>query len=144
MPWLTVDFLGKLNLSLDDIYIIMLQAHGTPMQSSGSSLPIVFANINTIIATILLYPVVIVLAALSIVFRKISVASGALVIVTGLLWASAIESLKEVIAQKEIGIVIVSFVKVGYGTYVAVIGGFVLFIAFFYNIIEVKKHQGSQ
>ncbi|MEM3871735.1 MAG: hypothetical protein QXE05_04190 [Nitrososphaeria archaeon] len=142
MPWLTVG--GQFNFSLADVYAQILQ--GSPLASQLSRMLLEINNpylpsIETIVATLILYPIAIVLAALSIWFKKLSYAAGVLSILAGLLWIFGIIYLKNLLIQEgaKTGEIlaplsirsVVQFINVGYGAYVAVVCGVILILAFY-------------
>jgi hypothetical protein len=151
MPWLTINFLSQFNVSLMDIYRYMFQggqsqpATGSPQQAVNQYLSSVWA----LFASILLYPFILILAIVSIFSRKACIVTGFLGVFDGVLWVFGIDSLKAEIVKEAIrqgGVfgqliagAVTSTITVGYGAYVTILGGIILIIAYFSEMIERKE-----
>lgn len=154
MPWLTINFMGQFNFSLADIYSAIFRGSSSSSQSVQAPSQITsqyLPSIGAMVATILLYPLAIVLAALGMLSRKVSLVSGILGILLGFLWIFGVDSLKSLLVQEAarqgglfgqlIGGAIASLISVGYGVYAAIVGGVVLVLAFFsekHKVVEVE------
>lgn len=141
MPWLTITFLGQFNITLADIYRFISSGQSTaPSDSPQSSITESMAGVIGILITILAYPISIVLGTASLATRKATPFAGIAGIISGVSWILGVESLKAVMVREAsqaggfggmMAATISSIVTIGYGTYIAIIGGIVIFIAYF-------------
>ncbi len=138
LPWIAVNAFGlSVGASLGEMYGALLeglgsaQANYTPDISSLSSL--VSPTMIGILATLILYPVALIVGIVSVKVKKLTIAAGVLAIITGILWIVGIEGLKSTLASlgSVQGIDISSMIGAGYGTYLAIISGVIFFVAFF-------------
>ncbi|MEM2842187.1 MAG: hypothetical protein QW201_02680 [Thermoproteota archaeon] len=126
------------------MYAQILQ--GSPLVSQLSRMLLEINNpylpgIETIVATLILYPLAIILATLGIWFKKLSYAAGVLGILAGLLWIFGIIYLKNLLIQEgaKAGEVLAPLIirslaksiNIGYGAYMAVVCGAILILAFY-------------
>ncbi|MCX6648557.1 MAG: ABC transporter substrate-binding protein [Candidatus Bathyarchaeota archaeon] len=147
VPWISVNVLGQYNLSLVDIYRSASNAWSQPSQSSTGSAPDFSRYVPSVAAmflTIVLFPLAIIFALVSIFYPKVSIGAGISGILSGVLWIFGIDSLKSVIVQEminqgattftqQLASIIYSAITFGYGALISIVGGVVFLVAFFYN-----------
>lgn len=154
MPWLTVNFLGQFNVSLANIYELIFRASQS-LPSSG--LPSSGANPQTtnqlgsylVLATIILYPVALISATVSVASKKALVPAGILTILTGITWILGVESMKSTLVQQasQLGGVLggtftsvaASLITIGYGTYAIMFGGALILAGYYVTRSEKPK-----
>ena len=156
LPWLTVNILGQYNITLLDIYRYILKtfqtAHPTQTQPSESTVNYL-SSITAILASIIIYPISLILTLLSTFFRRATLPAGVLATLAGILWFFGIESFKGKIIQQASGLgglsgmlssmfanVLASAFQVGYGAYVPILAGLIILLAYF---VEAQKRPRS-
>jgi hypothetical protein len=96
---------------------------------------------------IILYPIATILAAVSIILKKVSPVAGIAGILTGLLWIFGVDSLKATIIQEAgrqgafsqlFASMFASAISIGYGAFIPIIGGILLLTTLPLNRAEPK------
>jgi len=151
MPWITVNFLGKYDVTLLNIYDAISQSSDyTDFEDDPTSLlSQTYWGIGAIMITLLLFPIDMLAAIASIFYRRITIVSGFLSIAVSLLWIFGLESLKTEIANQmaiEGGIygplvagMVSSIIKSGVGVYLPIISGLIFFAAYFTPKLQISS-----
>ena len=156
MPWITVTFLGQFNISLLNLYNVVFNSFFSPSPSITPSSPQSIISesmigILGILITILVYPISLILGVVSLAKKKVTLFAGVAGIISGVSWIVGVESLKTEVTQEAsqsaggLGGLIAqaasSMVTVGYGTYIAILGGVVILVAYF---VKGESHENLQ
>jgi hypothetical protein len=160
MPWLSVNILGQYNLTLMDIYRVIFNAsQQLPSGSSSSTEQFnsMIPSVGAMMIAILLYPISLIVAIVSLLHRKASLVAGVLSVATGLLWVFGIDALKGALIDqmKNAGgmfgsltqayaSLIMSAISFGYGAIVPIVGGIVLLVAFFLKEASTPASPASE
>jgi hypothetical protein len=149
MPWLSVNILGQYNLTLTDIYRAIFNA-AQQLPSSGTlstqtdQFNRLIPSVGAMMLSILLYPITIIVAVVSLRYRKASLIAGVLGVATGTLWIFGIDSLKGALISQMGSLggtygslyqtyasLITSAITFGYGALIPIAGGIILLVAYF-------------
>ncbi|MCL4437361.1 MAG: hypothetical protein M1503_05135 [Thaumarchaeota archaeon] len=142
MPWFTVTFLDQFNISLADLYRLILSSTGRTQPPAGitpNSLTEGTAGIGLSL-TLITYPVSLILGVAAIVKRKITPFAGIVGIFSGAFWMLGVDSLKSAAAKEGLKTISLggmitaeasSVINVGHGAYVAIIGGVIILVSYF-------------
>jgi len=157
LPWITMNFLGKYDVTLLNIYNAISQASSDYPDFEDdptSVLSQTYWGIGAIMITLLLFPIDILVSIASIFYRRITIVSGFLSVAVSLLWIFGLESLKTELANQiaiEGGIyglmvagMVSSIVSLGVGAYLPIISGLIFFAAYFTPKLQISRTEEEQ
>lgn len=133
LPLISIQFIVNFSISLIDIYGWI--GRGPPVDEAMSMLSEAFSSIGVgLLLTVTLFPITVIVAFASLkIGAKLCLIAGFLGIACWLGAIFSVEQFKILVAQSggPFGALIASFIQIGYGVYVGILGSVILLASYF-------------
>ena len=157
MPWITVTFLARYDVTLLNIYDAISQpssGYSDFEEDPTSVLSQTYWGIGAIVLSLIIFPLDVILSIASMIYRRLTIVSGFLSISISLLWIFGLESLKTEFANQlalEGGIfgpmvaeTISSIISLGTGAYLPILSGLIFFTAYFSPALKISRETDQE